>query len=178
MIMQALHIHDNCISNNTIRVLCWIQTTEWYLLACNCISFNHFDRHRYKTPVSPCFFIVLGQQIHYWSRNQAFFDKGHVIVSVASFGIRNDKCHPMTFDVIPGNTGLAHYSEVIMGAMASKITSLTIVYPTAYSGADQRKHQSTVSLAIVRAIHRWPVNSPHKLPVTRKMFPFDDVTMF
>ena len=42
-------------------------------------------------------------------------------------------------------------------------------------GADQRKHQSSASLAFVREIHRWPVNSPHKRPVTRKMFPFYDV---
>ena len=62
-----------------------------------------------------------------------------------------------------------------MGAMASKITSLTIVYSTVYSGADQRKHQSSASLAIVWGIHRWPVNSPQKGPVTWKMFPFDDV---
>ena len=46
-----------------------------------------------------------------------------------------------------------------------------------YSGADQRKHQSSASLAFVLGIHRWPVNSPHKWPVTRKMFPFDDVIM-
>ena len=70
-----------------------------------------------------------------------------------------------------------HYSEAIMGAMASQITNLTIVYSSVYSGADQRKHQSSASLAFVRGIHRWPVNSPHKWPVTRKMFPFDDVTM-
>ena len=70
-----------------------------------------------------------------------------------------------------------HYSDVTMGAMASPITSLTIVYSTVYSGADQRKHQSYASLAFVRGIHRWPVNSPHKWPVTRKMFPFDDVIM-
>ena len=44
-------------------------------------------------------------------------------------------------------------------------------------GADQRKHQSSVSLAFVRGIHWWPVNSPHKWPVTQKMFPFDDVIM-
>ena len=42
---------------------------------------------------------------------------------------------------------------------------------------DQRKHQSSASLAFVRGIHRWPVNSQHKWPVTRKMFPFDDVIM-
>ena len=47
--------------------------------------------------------------------------------------------------------------------------------PTVYSGSDQRKHQSSASLVFVRGIHRWPVNSPHKGPATRKMFPFDDV---
>ena len=45
-------------------------------------------------------------------------------------------------------------------------------------GADQRKHQSSASLAFVRGIHRRPVNSPHKWPVTRKMLPFHDVIMF
>ena len=62
-----------------------------------------------------------------------------------------------------------------MGAIASQITSLTIAYSTVYSGTDQRKHQSSASLAFVWGIHRGPVNSPHKWPVTRKMFPFDDV---
>ena len=70
-----------------------------------------------------------------------------------------------------------HYSDVVMGVMASQITSLPIVYLTVYSGADQRKYQSSASLAFVRGIHRGPVNSPHKWPVTRKMFPFDDVIM-
>ena len=70
-----------------------------------------------------------------------------------------------------------HYDDVIMGAIASQITSLTIVYSTVYSGADQRKHQSSASLAFVWGIHRGPVNSPHKWPVTRKMYPFDDVIM-
>ena len=70
-----------------------------------------------------------------------------------------------------------HYNDVIMGAIASRITSFTIVYSTVYSDADQRKHQSSASLAFVRGIHRGPVNSPHKWPVTRKMFPFDDVIM-
>ena len=70
-----------------------------------------------------------------------------------------------------------HYIDVIMSAMASQITSLTIVYSTVYWGADQTKHQSSASLAFVRGIHRSPANSPHKWPVTRKMFPFDDVIM-
>ena len=64
-----------------------------------------------------------------------------------------------------------------MGAIASQITSLTIVYSTVYLNAEQRKHQSSESLAFVRGIHRWPVNSPYKGPVTRKMCPFDDVIM-
>ena len=114
-------------------------------------------------------------------------------------------------------SGRVHYSGVIMGAMASQITSFAtccpaarlpsvpsdsrcedrrrvsrsgtaadsggqdgfaIVYSTIYSGVDRRKHQSSASLAFVREIHRWPVNSPHKGPVMRKMFPFDDVTMW
>ena len=64
-----------------------------------------------------------------------------------------------------------------MDAMASQITSLTIVYSTVYSDADQRKNQSTASLVFVPGIHRGPVNSPHKWPVTWKMFPFHDVIM-
>ena len=62
-------------------------------------------------------------------------------------------------------------------AMASQITGLTIVYSNVYSGADQRKHQSSTSQAFVQGIHGSPVNSAHKGPVTRKMFPFDDVIM-
>ena len=64
-----------------------------------------------------------------------------------------------------------------MRAMASQVTSLTIVYSSVYSGADQWTYQSSASLAFVWGIHRWPVNSPHKWPVTRKMFPYDNVIM-
>ena len=64
-----------------------------------------------------------------------------------------------------------------MDTMTSQITSLAIVYSTVHAGADQRKHQSSASLAFVWGIHRGPVNSPHKWPVTRKMFPFDDIIM-
>ena len=72
-------------------------------------------------------------------------------------------------------TARQHYSDVIMGATASQTTSLTIVYATVYSGAYQRKHQSSA----------WPLwgNSPvtgefpAQRPVTRKKFPFDDVIM-
>ena len=77
-----------------------------------------------------------------------------------------------------GAYNFIHYDDVIMTTIASQITSLTSVYSTDYSAADQRKHQSSASLAFVWGIHRGPVNSPHKGPVTRKMFPFDDVIMF
>ena len=72
---------------------------------------------------------------------------------------------------------LYHYNDVIMGAMASQITSITIVYLAVYSGEDQRKNQSSASLAFVRAIHWWPVNFPHKGPVMWKTIPFDYVIM-
>ena len=75
------------------------------------------------------------------------------------------------------NLWTLHYDDVIMTMLASQITSLTVVYSIVYSGVNQRKHQSSASLAFVWEIHRGPVNFPHKWPVTRKMFPFDDVIM-
>ena len=61
--------------------------------------------------------------------------------------------------------------------MAFQITSHTILCSPVCLGANQRKYQSSASLDFVRGIHRGPVNSSHKGPVTRKMFPFDDVIM-
>ena len=58
--------------------------------------------------------------------------------------------------------------------MGSQITSLTIVYSAVHSCGDQ----SSESLAFVQGIHRWPMNSPHKWPVTRKMFQFGDAIMW
>ena len=98
------------------------------------------------------------KHMHHWAtRTFAFHNKS----TVKSFHLINITGH--------------HYNDAAMSSMASQITSLTIVYSTVYSDADQRKHQSSASLAFVREIHRWPVNSPHKWPVTRKKFPFDDV---
>ena len=65
-----------------------------------------------------------------------------------------------------------------MDIMASQITDNSHVCSTVCTDAHQRKHQSSASLAFVRGIHRSPMDSPHKGPVTRKMFPFDDVTMY
>ena len=78
----------------------------------------------------------------------------------------------------PSDARIPHYSDVIMSAMASQITGdFHCLINRFFSGADQRKYQSSASLAFKRGIHRWPVNSPHKEPVTRKLFPFDDVIM-
>ena len=99
------------------------------------------------------------------------------------FCLRSADC--VTFQVcLPINPSVPlvlfniHYCGVIMGAKASQITSLTIVYWTVHLGTDQRKHQSSAALAFVQGIYRWPLNSPNKWPVTRKMFPFDDVIMW
>ena len=70
-----------------------------------------------------------------------------------------------------------NYSDIIMIVMVPPITGVSIVYPTICSGIDQRKHQSSASLAFVRGIHQWLVNCPQEGPVTWKMFPFDDIIM-
>ena len=69
------------------------------------------------------------------------------------------------------STSRGYNSGVIMSAMASWVTGVSIIYSTVCSGADQtKKHQSFASLAFVMGIHRWSVNSPHEGSVTRKCF--------
>ena len=80
-------------------------------------------------------------------------------------------------DLMLKGQSTTHYNDIIMSAVASQITSVSIVCSTLGSGPDQRIHQRSASLAFVRGIHRWAVNSPHKGSVTRKMFPFNDVIM-
>ena len=92
----------------------------------------------------------------------------------------NQRMHPVTpitSTCVTSANHISHYNDVIMNTMASQFTCLTIIYSIVYSGTYQRKHQSSASLALVMGIHRWPVNSPHKGPVSRKKFPFDDVIM-
>ena len=74
-------------------------------------------------------------------------------------------------------TNFSYCSDVIMNTMASQITGVSIVCSIVCSDADQRKYQSSVPLDFVRGSHRWPMHSPNKGPVTRKIFPFDDVIM-
>ena len=93
--------------------------------------------------------------------------------------VKKSCCCCTVCDTIMPGTGrqlllAKHYSGIIMSEMASQITGALIVYPTVCSSADQRRYQSSASLAFVRGIHRSParspVNSPHKGPVTRKCF--------
>ena len=111
---------------------------------------------------------------YYLSKTLIHFPKSNLTTSPSSKTLISFPIRFCNFAKIMA-VKLLHYTDVRMGAMGSQITSLTIVYSTVYSGADQRNHQSCASLAFVRGIHRGPVNSPHKGPVTRKMFPFDDV---
>ena len=91
--------------------------------------------------------------------------------------IRELKIYKISSTPVCPSIHLSHYSDILVSAMASQITGVLMVGWTICSGADQRKHWSSESLAFVKGIHRWPVNSPHKGPVTRKMFPFDDIIM-
>ena len=111
--------------------------------------------------------ILLSTHADTWEHNQVL--PCDLLDSVMCCHISDEKS--MKLDSCP------HYNDVIMRAMASQITSGAIVYSTVYSGAKQRIYQSFVSLAFVWGIRRWPVNSPYKGPVTRKMVPFDDVIM-
>ena len=98
----------------------------------------------------------------------------HIIFLYKKIMAMNEK---QVFTIAPITAVTSRLGDVTMSPMASQITSLTIVYSTVCSGADQRKHKSSASLAFVRGILRGPGNSPHKWSVTRKMFPFDDVIM-
>ena len=62
--------------------------------------------------------------------------------------------HTKSYIWIASHLTKFHYIDVIMTTLASQITSLTVVYSTVCSDADQRKHQSSASLAFVWGIHR------------------------
>ena len=86
-------------------------------------------------------------------------DRNFEWIQLKSLGI----CHFNPFSVqMYFFFNFKHYSDVIVGTMASQITSLTSVYSTVYSGADQRKHQGSASLAFAS---------------NAEMLPFDDVIM-
>ena len=128
---------------------------------------NEFSRYREWTCKLWCLAILAFRLLSGFNRPHQHF---------TNLVANNVQC-----DIIKRHVGSfnkeTHYCDVIMGGIASQITSLTIVYSTVYSDADKRKHQSSAVLAFVRGIHPGPGNSPHKWPVTRKLFPFGDVIM-
>ena len=111
----------------------------------------------------------LFQKVIYWARDSSFakiklagmsniVGSGHIVAH-----IRYLECR--------------HYSDVIISAMSSEIIGVSMLYPPACSAPDQRMYQSSASFAFVRVIHRCPVDSPHKGPITRKIIPLHDVIM-
>ena len=137
------------------------------------ISVLIFQLQNWKASIIPC-------GISEWLMPFSIFQKERVITFGYFIIWNNDRWQPLCDQLrldVSSDVLRTHYNDVIMSMLSSQITSLTVVYSTIYSGTDQRKHQSSASLAFVRGIHRWPLNSPHKGPVTRKMFPFDDVIM-
>ena len=113
-----------------------------------------------------------------------FYSKAFVL-SITRYTVRHvEQCcrnppneHTSVMSPLKAPEGV-HYDDVIMGAIASQNTSLTIVYSIVYSDADKKKKTSKLRFTgLCAEIHRGPVNSPHKWPVTRKMFPFDYVIM-
>ena len=98
-----------------------------------------------------------------WNRNWRFWNWNYKLWNW-NWDYKIWKCRIWNWDckieIDPSPDQYIHYGDVIMSAMASEITSLTFVYLTIYSDIDQRKHQSSASLAFVRGIHRWPVISP------------------
>ena len=125
----------------------------------------------------PCGNKDLAQAMVVAWRHQAITLNNLDLSSRVLYGIRLLTTAKEVLMNLTSNMCSEHYCDVIMGAVASQITSLAIVNSIIYSDAAQRKHQSSASLAFVWGIHRGPVNSPHKWPGTRKMFPFDDVIM-
>ena len=133
---------------------------------------NVFEKEYRQNSPTTAYVIVMGIVYLFTMPSLCKVQRVHLVLTSAKFA-EGDKFSMMRIL----NLRLSHYGDVLMDTMASQITSLTIVYSTVYSGTDQRKHQSSASLAFVRGIHRWPVNTAHKGSVTRKLFPFDDVIM-
>ena len=74
-------------------------------------------------------------------------------------------------------TGWLHYNDVIMSVFGASYHQPHGCSLKCAFGRRSTKTQKLRVTGLVREIHRWPVNSRHKGPVTRKMFPFDDVIM-
>ena len=114
------------------------------------------------------------------------FLKGKVYTNMCSIGHMKCIIHAddkqnkakTVYDSLPACGSCTHYIDVIMRAMASQITGVTIVY-VAFIHAQIKENIKARRYwpLFVRWIHRWAINYSHKEPLTRKMFPFDNVIM-
>ena len=98
---------------------------------------------------------------------ELFSNKYLIIPTCGAIAHPKDSVHSFAFCCML--LWLVHYSDVIMSSMASRITGVSIVHST-FVQVDQRKPQSSASLAFEGNPPRWPVYSPYKGPVTQKMF--------
>ena len=147
---------DEINSGATIYVVCPTQPILWLLML-----------WRLSEPVH--------QQTWYWPPKLECSAFSIRRIKVTEKFNRAFEIQDWFFDGYPRKV-ILHYSDVIMSAMASQINGVSIVCSSVGSSADQRKLQTT-PLVFVRGIYRSPVDSPHKGPVTWKVFPFDDVIM-
>ena len=135
-----IYSHENCFI--LIQITLWFipkgsSWSRWYLTKFSYSSVTHISLARNIAPNYKC---------HRKGQWNLFTMIQHLLIR----NFLGTKFLPLS---ISGSM-LFHYSDVIMDTVASQITSLAIVYSIVYSGADQRKHQSSGPLAFVRGIHR------------------------
>ena len=170
------HNHDESLQNK----ICYTYTeSPWNIII---TYYNHIESWPILLWLIVCIIEALSNVIHFMPLKQFTGHKYMNMVSFLKWPVPVKSRHP--------NTEFQHivklwinYSDLIMSVMASQITGISIDCSTVCSGADRRKLQSSASLDFVRGIHRsgihrWPVDSPHKGLVMRKMFPFDDIIMY
>ena len=150
------------LESDTVGVPCHRSASMWGLVTKCKIYFRENN------------FVILTIQedcLHF-CRTHIQSDKNHTALKLRHIDVGLSFMRPLTCAPLRYGGYLLQWRQ---NGRDSTSTSLTIVYSTVCSDADERKHQSPASLAFVWGIHRGPVNSPHKWPVTRKMFPLDDV---
>ena len=180
-----------------ILVMAWVNQRQRYIVTSSLIGWAHTKNVRARKDLT---LLIKGISIfafcgatwsifHYSVKTYPYlstltliwhvvhYHLGYQDISLAKFGIWLVDCILILafshFNACHSSyVVFCHHNDVIMSATTSQLNSLSIVYPTVNSqiGADQGKYQSSASLAFVRGIHRWPVKSPHKWLVTRKIF--------
>ena len=138
----------------------WVRHRTNYDVTVMSRNVLYFDRTRYSwryewINISPGIYNMLTSCWQLYCKANRSWAKENTIQQIKTF----------TADIL-----FWHRRDIIMSTVASQITGVSIVCLTACSGAEQRKYQSSAWLAFVRGIHRWPVDSPHKGPVTQKNY--------